>query len=144
MSKRALNPDQLKLFMTGTEWQDFVTHSTDGPLEHIWPQKEQESRAPAASGRHGAGVYDSLKSEGYNHFKGVNSPATIIFEESPDGKSVRHVQSEGHHRVAAAAAVERDTGKPVYLPTNYVDNTPGARARMRAYQQAQREREMGS
>jgi hypothetical protein len=131
MSKSVLNPNQLKLFMTGTEWKNSITHSTDGPLEHIWPQKEQEARSPESSGRHGAGVYDSLKENGFNHYKNVNSPATIIFEESPDGKSVRTVQSEGHHRVAAAAALEKDTGKQVFIPTNYVDNTPSGRAARR-------------
>jgi hypothetical protein len=140
MSKSVLNHNQLKLFMTGTEWKAMITHSTDGPLDRIWPQKEEESRLPAGRGLHGGGVYDSIKEHGYVRSHTGGDP-TIIFEESPDGKSIRNVQSEGHHRVAAAAAVERDTGKPVYIPTNYVDNTPGARARMRAYQQAQKARE---
>lgn len=53
-----------------------------------------------------------------------------MLEDAPNGKSVRKVQSEGHHRVAAAAAIERDTGNPVFIPTNYVDNTAaGRRAR---------------
>lgn len=140
MSKRAINPDQLRLFMSGTEWQSFITHSTDGSIPSLWDQKESESRYPAGSRMHGAGLYDSMKSGGYDMDKATKSPATIIFEDSPNGKEVRHVQSEGHHRVAAAAAVERDTGKPIYMPVNYVDNTPGARARLRA----QREKEMGS
>lgn len=133
MSKRNLNPDQLRLFMTGTEWQSFTTHSTDGPLDKIWPQKEAESKLPGGRGFHGGGVYDSMKEHGFVQSQ-FDSPPTVIFEESPNGKEVRHVQSEGHHRVAAAAAIERETGKPVYIPTNYVDITPGARARLRAQQ----------
>lgn len=126
-------PEQLKLFMTGTEWQGYVNSSTDGPLDVIWPEKEAQARASAnqRNAPHGAGTYDSMKEHGYVAQKSVNSPPTIVFETSPSGKTLRRTQSEGHHRVAAAAAVERDTGKPVYLPTNYVDITPGARMRQR-------------
>lgn len=124
-----LNHDQLKLFMTGTEWKATVTHSTDGPLDRIWPQKESEARLPGPGAVHGSGVYDSMKKKGYIRPVNHALDPTIVFEDSPSGKEVRRVQSEGHHRVAAAAAIEHDTGKPVYLIPRYVDNTSAARKR---------------
>lgn len=126
MSKNVVNPNQLKLFMTGTEWQKSVTHSTDGPIDVVWQEKEQQSKNPGT--HHGAGLYQSIQKHGYMH---VDPKPTIIFETAPNGKSERVVQSEGHHRVAAAAALERETGKETFIPTNYVDNTDAARRRRR-------------
>ena len=130
MSER-VSPQQFKLFMTGTEWKDSITRSTDGPLQHVWPQKTSEARAPGPVSPlnpvHGGGIKDAIAKEGYKHDRA--DPPTIILEETMSGK-LNHVQGEGHHRVAAAADIEQDTGKPVYLPTNYEDNTPaGRRAR---------------
>lgn len=135
-------PEQLKLFMTGKEWKSYATHSTDGPIDTVWTEKEAQSRAPKESNVHGAGLYDSMKNEGFDVRKSRNSTPTIVFETSPSGKTLRRVQSEGHHRVAAAAAVEKDTGKPVYLPTSYVDTTPGARMRQREARARQEAREL--
>lgn len=119
------SPQQFKLFMTGQEWQQQVTHSTDGPMPQIWADKE--ARASAANdGGHGTGVRSSIERYGYQHDREV--PPTIILEDSPNGKNTRFVQSEGHHRIASVAAIERDTGKPEYIPTNYVDNTRAGRA----------------
>lgn len=137
-------PEQLKLFMTGKEWKGYVNNSTDGPLETIWPEKEAQARASAnqRNAPHGAGTYDSLMEHGYDAKKSVNSPPTIVFETSPSGKQLRRTQSQGHHRVAAAAAIEEDTGKPVYLTPNYVDVTPGARQRQRDARARQQAREL--
>lgn len=121
-------PEQLKLFMTGVEWQEYTTHSSDGPADIKWKEASAQAKAPASAGTHGAGVYDSMKSKGYE----VHNPVpTITFEESPNGKYFMRTQGEGHHRVAAAADIERETGKPVYIPTNYKDATPAARKRAR-------------
>lgn len=121
------DPNQFKLFMTGTEWQSQVTHSTDGPISSLWAEKEARASTPNTGG-HGTGVRSSIERYGYQ--QDPDSPPTIVLEDAPNGKSVRKVQSEGHHRVAAAAAIERDTGNPVFIPTNYVDNTSsGRRAR---------------
>lgn len=156
-------PEQLKLFMTGNEWKSYVTHSTDGPLDRVWPEKEAQARESAdqRNAPHGAGVYESMHREGYVGKKSVNSPPTIVYETSPSGKQTRRVQSQGHHRVAAAAAVEDDSvvgqaaaamlGGPadknrprtVYLTPNYIDTTPGARARQREDRARQEAREMG-
>lgn len=128
MTTNVNSPVQFKLFMTGTEWQAAITHSSDGPIEHVWQQKENESKAPASAGTHGAGVYDSIKEHGFDLSRGA--APNFILDETPNGKDLKFVQGEGHHRVAAAAAIERETGKPVYLPVNYIDNTSaGRRAR---------------
>jgi len=129
-------PEQLKLFMSGTEWQDDVTHSTDGPIDTVWKKKEAQARVPDSqhhSVPHGAGLYESMEKHGFDRSKSLNSTPTIVIEQSPSGEQYRRVQTEGHHRVAAAAAVERDTGKPVYIPTNYYDDTPAARKRKREW-----------
>jgi hypothetical protein len=134
------DPIQLKLFMTGKEWKDTITHSSDGPLEHIWPQKTEESKLPYHSAHHGSGLYDSMIQHGFQ-MKPGEDPPTIVLKgpDSGKGDDLHFMQSEGHHRVAAAAAVEEATGKPVYIPTNYKDTTPAARARAReaAAKQAQ-------
>lgn len=130
---KSVNHDQFKLFMTGSEWQSQITHSTDPStsMSELWSRKEAQARMPVGSGVHGAGLYDSMSKKGYVVDRSA-PPPTIVLEESPSGKEIRRFQGEGHHRVAAAAAVERDVGKPVYIPTNYVDNTPsGRRARRR-------------
>lgn len=110
--------------MSGQEWKDSVTHSTDGPISTLWGEKEARAATPN-DGSHGSGVRSSIERYGYQHDREV--PPTIILEDSPNGKTVRKVQSEGHHRIAAAAAIERDTGHPVWIPTNYVDNTAAGR-----------------
>jgi len=110
---KSINPNQFKLFMTGTEWQAEVTHSTDGPMPELWKEKSDQAKA--------TGLYRDMLTKGYQH--NPADPPTIVLEDAPNGRTVRHVQSEGHKRVAAAASVERDTGKPVYIPTHYVDNT---------------------
>ena len=110
---KSINPNQFRLFMTGMEWQAEVTHSTDGPMPELWDEKSDQAKA--------TGLYDNIRDKGYQH--NTADPPTIVLENSPNGKSVRHVQSQGHKRIAAAASLERETGKPVYIPTNYVDNT---------------------
>jgi len=129
-----VSPDQFKLFMTGTEWKASLTHSTDGPLDAKMEQSAAQARTPGT--HHGAGVTRSMRKRGYVH--NPDDPPTIVLEDSPNGKNVRRVQSEGHHRIAAAADIESSPpsksnphdGKPIYIPTNYVDNTAaGRRAR---------------
>lgn len=127
-----VNPDQFKLFMSGTEWKGAVTDSydrdwvTSGPgdyrqenMNELWSRKETEAREPK-SNAHGSGLYDAIKNEGYD----PNKVDDIDIESGSYGPSIAHVrgksmQVDGHHRIAAAAAVERDTGKVSWIPTNY-------------------------
>ena len=125
-----LSKDQLKLFMTGTEWKASINDSmdrdwiTDGPGDYrqenmgeLWSRKEDEAREPKKQDHHGSGLYDAIKKDGYD-------PNKADIENGDVGpKIVRYrgelTQVEGHHRIAAAAAVEKDTGKLSWIPTNY-------------------------
>ena len=124
-----LNPNQLKLFMTGKEVQSRVTQSLDTQpgegLGEMWARKEQESRVPGnfqtnpdAPG-HGAGVYDSLATRGYNppDDREVSQSVALRFDRLNQDEMR---MGWGHHRVAAAAALERDTGKQTFLPVNWL------------------------
>lgn len=138
-----LNPTQLKLFMTGTEWKNELTHSTDGPLDTVMPQKLEEASVSKESGKrdpHGAGTLDSLRKHGWDQQRSVNSPATIIIEDSAAGKATkvdketgetvslgRVTQSEGHHRIAAAAHLESLGEGPFFIPTNIIDSSAAGR-----------------
>lgn len=136
MSK--INPDQLKLFMGGQEWQDTATESIDRrgteTMSDVWKAKDSEARrtpqqtdmlevrAPnnihnvvgqiEYTTPHGSGMYDKIKTDGYQHNE--HDPPAM----RPMGGG-QFQQLEGHHRVASAAAVERDTGRNVWLPTTY-------------------------
>lgn len=120
------SPHQFKLFMTGVEWQQQVNRSTDGPIDAVWAEKTSQARAPKGSPVHGAGTKDSMLKHGYDRSLSDDGGPRIIIEESLRGDA-KFVQSEGHHRVAAAADIQRETGRPVYIPTNYVDNTRAGR-----------------
>lgn len=114
-----VQPHQFKLFMTPGEIMGSVTGSGDRwtglneTMSEMWDRKEEESRVPLHVRRsgevlHGSGVYDSIAKEG------VTSHVEIR-PRVDGGLFMRN----GHHRVAAAAAVERDTGRQQYIPVNY-------------------------
>ena len=109
-----VHPGQLKLFMTPGEIIGQVKSSADlygsESMEEMWSRKEHESKFPRdpKNWRHGSGVYESVAKEG------VTSHVEITPYEHR-GESALHM-GEGHHRVAAAAAVERDTGREQFVP----------------------------
>lgn len=126
-----LNPDQLKLLMTGSELQKTITHSYDAPLDmepgdastlnDLWSRKEAESRRRPGEWLqpHGSGVYDSLKARGYE-----GEPLRLhdynVFTDAGVHVPARGVM-DGHHRVAAAAALERE-GQQIYIPVVHQDS----------------------
>jgi hypothetical protein len=112
-------PDQLKLFMSGGEWKRAVSDSVDrqfatGPktMRSVWREKLAESKEPADDNSHGSGIHDALSTHGYQH--STTDPPTIFV-----GSNNESVQGEGHHRIAAAADIERTTGRKIWIPTNY-------------------------
>ena len=125
-----LNPDQLKMLMTGKELQRSITHSWDAPLDMtpgdptelnaLWEKKTFEAKQPR--GVHGAGIYSSLKSRGYE-----GAPLRLhdynVFTNAGYEVPARGVM-DGHHRIAAAAALE-DEGKQVYIPVTHEDSRIG-------------------
>lgn len=109
---------QLQMLMTGSELKKSITSSldqryTDGSLEGMWDRKVAQSQKPAGSGGPGAGVYDSLKERGYDDSRSYSPHLTM------DHFDNQREIPDGHHRVAAAAQLEKDTGKPVYIPVRH-------------------------
>lgn len=115
-----LNPDQLRLFVDPEEHIASMTRSTDvalpqyrGSMSRMWEHKELESRGKPYQNRadwmqpHGAGLYESVKTEG------VREPISVLL--GPKGP----IQHQGHHRIAAAAAVQRETGRKQHVPVEY-------------------------
>ena len=116
----SIHPKQFKLFMSGKEWQDSMSDSVDRnkgqTMADVWSYKTKEATAPAVVGTHGAGVYDSLEENGFQRQEYGGNPTIIVNDEN------RLVQEEGHHRIAAAAEIERRTGQPMWIPTEYVED----------------------
>lgn len=112
--RNVTNPNQFKLFYGGQELQNTITESGDmfdhENLDQMWDRKAEEAKVPGNVRGHGAGVYDSLKSQGYN-----GMPLTVSHDRR--GTYVYN----GHHRIAAAAAIERETGKNVWIPVEHND-----------------------
>jgi hypothetical protein len=119
-----VHPLQFKLFMGGQEWQQSVSDSVDRPfvkgqkMSNLWKEKLTESKEPDWMGTHGAGVHESLSRWGYDHEP--DDPPTILV-----GDKNRQTQGEGHHRIAAAADIERTTGRNIWIPTNYMGRNGG-------------------
>jgi hypothetical protein len=130
--------EQLKMLMTGTEIKNRVEDSYDrNPLystspyhdsygdpiplqdagggdaietmDEMWDRKLTESKQPQYT-THGAGVYDSIKEHGFT--RGA-SPITINMDSA---KGV--VLNDGHHRVASAAALDKE-GHENYIPVTH-------------------------
>lgn len=134
--------EQLALFMPARELKRQITHSFDRlgedtfvkgkwkvgkeSMDEMWARKERESRQPRASEDedwsraptritdHGAGVYDSIKEKGFD----FSHPVDVDHFDSPEHWNSK-VVGDGHHRIAAAAALEEETGKDVYVPIEH-------------------------
>lgn len=126
----ALGPQfqQLQMLMTGSEIQNILTKSNDAQwnwdeqrketMGDLWNRKETEARQPSVTGAHGAGVYESLNRQGY---RGDTLNIRHGHLSSEDGSSNNYSWiSDGHHRVAAAAALERE-GKTMFIPVEHTD-----------------------
>jgi hypothetical protein len=124
-AKDCLGPqcaEQMKLFMTANEVKNWITDSTDRSpnetLDQMWDRKVTESKKPRESNTQGAGVYDAV-SEGKNILPDVT---LIPFRETPF-EGARNVIGDGHHRVAAMADYENQTGRDTFIPVNYFGNS---------------------
>jgi len=136
-----VNPEQLQLFMTGTELKGMITDSIDrnplggygGTMDKMWATKVRQSKREGMG--HGAGTYKSMKERGWD------PPTEVWGDEAPGwdnaGFEINHVRKYGgipafdrtetsvtaaHHRIAAAADIEAKsagTKKPrtIYFPT---------------------------
>lgn len=124
MSKRVLNPNQLAMFMRPAEIKantfpgDFDPRLDRGHA-NMWHEKEQDN------------WINDMDTEVEAH--GVTDPVTVV--HGPDGakwagdpqgarKSGKPVLADGHHRVQAADAAERNGKKEVYVPVTHTDKSP--------------------
>lgn len=111
-AKRAINPNQLKLFMSARElrehfdpyWGDFEGDETEP--SKVWDRKLSASKE--------TGLYDDIKDIG------VRIPVTIT--GNPDGSGFNPEVMGGHHRIAAAYDINPD----MEIPVNYDDNVESA------------------
>lgn len=106
--------------MSGRELRDYLNESYDRTyqyfgsgeletMEQMWDRKVEESKVPEDITRHGSGVMDFLKKDGYNWDYPMNISA---FGD-------KRLIWNGHHRVASAADIEEETGKQIYIPVKY-------------------------
>jgi len=106
-ARKAINPDQLRLFMTARElreqfdpnWGDF---HNDEDSEKVWARKLNASKKN--------GLYDDVKDIG------VRVPVTIT--DNPDDSDYKPEVKGGHHRIAAAYEINPD----MEIPVNYADS----------------------
>lgn len=135
MSRKALNQTQFggtpPMFLPASEIKNYVTSSVDldnevNNMEDLWEGKTEEAQAEYHRYWHGSGLYDSIKENGYDWSKpveiwheNVGPDANIGSKDNPfmvhTGEH-RRTMGEGHHRVAAGAQLEKETGKTVWIP----------------------------
>jgi hypothetical protein len=105
---------QLQLFVDPEQHIADLGGSNDGANKETLPslldQKLAQSRLPAGSG-HGSGLYDDIKERGVQE-------RIIAYEHWKAGGKL--IQGEGHHRLASAAAAQQETGRPQFVPIEYV------------------------
>jgi len=96
--------------------------STHGPrtMKALWKEKTAEAMTPAVpyQGVHGQGLYESMKEHGYRaDYEGAEWDKPTLHVR-PSGELT---QGEGHHRIAAAAQIERESGgrRSIWLPVRY-------------------------
>lgn len=77
----------------------------DQSMRSLWREKEASARE--------RGLHESIAEHG------VQEPITIATEYS--GRDPVHWLTAGHHRVAAAHAVERETGRKIHIPVEFED-----------------------
>lgn len=121
MGAHVINPHQLQLFMGGQEWQSKVDDSVDRGMHEtmsdVWARKTAESKSEPGE-LMDEPVHASLSREGYDHDP-YDPPRLYHGQLYGQMDKPGFIQGEGHHRVAAAADIERTTGRNVWIPTTY-------------------------
>jgi len=114
-----LHPEQLQLFMTGTELKNRITDSIDRApmrsMDDMWKSKLRESKGQQ---RHGGGTYQSLKKNGWQG-EGPGILHRREYSVLPEWDKDHMGVNDAHHRIAAAADIEaKSKGKrEIYIPT---------------------------
>lgn len=110
----------LPMFLSGVELKNYVTNSVDNDrypikpdtkraMDRLWEEKEEESTLDPSEGFDGGGVYESIRQNGFNW----EHPVDVYHD-----KGLR-IMVDGHHRVAAAARLEQETGTPIWIPIKH-------------------------
>jgi hypothetical protein len=96
---------QLPMFVRATDLVDSLTATADSSYDA--PEEVMQEKLKASHRRtgRGAGVYDSVRKEG------VLNPVQVI--HAMHGNVM---MGQGHHRVAAADDISRETGKDMWVP----------------------------
>lgn len=141
-SSSNLNKNQLRLFMTGDELWQHVDSSVDAywdepgtpeysrrkqaTFDHKLDQAKARDNGPGLPYIHGAGTHRSLNEFGYRSDI-PNAPLDsgfhprVLVGDDMSGTGTSWTMGEGHHRVVAAADLERQGKRTVFLPINYGD-----------------------
>lgn len=149
-----LNMNQMKLFDSAGAIASLIERSGDQnhleseTLDEMYERKLREAKMPKETQGHGAGVYASLESKGWD----PEEPLVVDFtgnKEMPDwskpgakfGEIVMqesgvYHQYDANHRLAAAQEIENQTGQPFWIPLEYngiVGNANGSPQRTIRY-----------
>lgn len=122
-----VNRDQMR-YMTGAEIQDLITDSIDrnpiggfgGTMEKMWKGKLRGSKRDDRIGPGtGSGVYASLLEHGWIHNE-EEGPVDIMhvrkYGAIPEWDRDEYTLSGFHHRIAAAADMERRGKRTINIP----------------------------
>ena len=128
-----LHPQQMQLFVDPVE---HIESSLRGSTDHypqqrswdaMWDRKLTNSKLPKGAMTGGAGVHNSVRKKGvvqnwdvdrYGETQQTGAPVLL-----PSEDGVGFVQHEGHHRMAAAADIQRTTGRAQFVPVTYSRST---------------------
>jgi hypothetical protein len=116
-------PLQLPMFMTGKELKGLATESGDilpgQTIDDMWKSKLETAKKPLSSGIPGSGSYDSIKNEGWNPPKKSVIQTQHVLGGPSDSNMADFGVEDGHHRIAAAADIEEQTGRQIYFPVEH-------------------------
>jgi len=119
-----INPYQMKLFATGTEIQGIVNQSTDlqpgEDMSSMWERKQRAASDPEHDAAHGH-LQESLATKG---LVGHGNDRVHLLYGGGDQSQV--ALGDAHHRVAAAAHLERTGRRTVFF--NLDHHVPGSAA----------------
>lgn len=153
---RNVHPIQFQMFYGAQEMKDMITDSGDRgsigsnasyyglssgaradpdvtgekeSMDEMWERKTAESKSDDYT-VHGSGVHKSIMDEGFR----AHTKVTLNWDDSEDyGEEPEVRLGDAHHRVAAAADIEKTTGRNIWINANHSD--PNLRYRTKVYGQ---------
>ena len=109
--------------------QDFEVTDEKESMDEMWDRKLTEAKSDYGS-VHGGGVHESMMNEGVR----PQTKVTLNWDDSEDyGDEPSVMLGDAHHRVAAAADIERTTGRSMWINANHSD--PNLNFRTKVYGQ---------